>query len=341
MKIRKMRILHAPYNIAAQSSVLSRAQRKLGAKSDVLVWNQNMFNYECDFNLNLNKKREITKIFLKILTFFRVVFKYNIFHFSYGESLWPYNLDLPIYRLLGKKIVMGYYGSDVIQTDIVQRYTLWTDQDIKNIYPRANDNAKRAKLQKISSLVDQTTISDYSLLPYSPKSKVTRIAINIEGFPYVGAKAHHGKIKIIHAPSNRDVKGTKFILAAVERLKKEKYPIEFILVENKPNTEAIKIYRGADIVIDEVKQGPYGVLALECMALGKPVLCYRNRHFAHYYKNLPVVSTNPENIYQKLVELIKNPKRREILGRKGRQYVEENHDSIIIAEKLIRLYGRL
>lgn len=336
-----MRILHAPANIAGQATEISRAQRKLGYKSDVLIFNQNKFGYKCDYDLKLNQKRRFSRYFTQINNYFFCLMNYDVFHFHFGVSLMPFGLDLPLYRLFGKKVVMQYWGSDVLQTDLARKYTLFDDQVFNNVYPKIDNEKKRKKLVWIARQVDCTIVGDYSLSIYAPEAKVVRQAINLDDLPFVGVDYLRKRINIVHAPSNRDIKGTKYIIAAIDRLKKEKYQINFILVENKSHDEAINIYRKADIVVDDVLQGPYGILAIESMALGKPVLCYIHPTFKGKYKNLPIINTSKEQVYNNLVGLIKNPKLRHELGINGRKYVEENHDSLKIAKQLIKLYKEL
>ncbi len=50
--------------------------------------------------------------------------------------------------------------------------------------------------------------------------------------------------------------------------------IRFEIIENKPNKEAIEIYKKADIVIDQVLVGWYGAFAVEVMKMGKPVAVF-------------------------------------------------------------------
>ena len=77
---------------------------------------------------------------------------------------------------------------------------------------------------------------------------------------------------MLHAPSRRIVKGTKYILDAVEELKSEGLKFDFKMVEGMKNSDAKELYRTADIVVDQLRIGWYGVLAVEAMALGKPVI---------------------------------------------------------------------
>ncbi len=334
-----MRILHSPYNIAGQATAISRAQRALGVQSDVLVRNKNGFNYDCDINLALNGMSKTGKSFAIIKSFITCFLKYDVFHFHFGKSFFPFNLDLPILRLLGKETLMHYWGSDIIQTDVAKKYTMFSKKDLEEIYLGINNNNKRIRIGLINKLVDKSIVGDYSLLSFSPHSTVIRQAIDLSKLPFIGCNSKNKTIRIIHAPSKRKLKGTKYILKTIERLKKDGYSIDFVLVENMPNQEAIEIYKTADIVVDDLLQGPYGILAIECMALGKPVIDYV-RDYSNY-KNLPIVSANPENVYEKIKMLIENHNLRIELGKKGRKYVEENHDSRKIAENLIQIYKEL
>ncbi|MCL0075567.1 glycosyltransferase [Dehalococcoidia bacterium] len=336
-----MRILHV-HEVAGQASLISRAQRDLGVKSDVLVFNEHPFNYKYDICLNINKKSSIIRIISSLgINFVKCLFKYDVFHFHFGGSLLPYNIDLPILKLFRKRIIMHYWGSDIRQLDIAVDYTHFNMNELKDIYPNANDDQKRQQIKKINKYVDVSIVGDYSLLPYSPNSIVIKQAIDLKKFDFVGCEAKNKNIKFVHAPSNRKIKGTKYILPVIERLRKEGYNIDFLLIENKTNEEASEIYKEADIVIDQLLGESHGIFAIECMALGKPVLCRINENFIKYYKDLPILSTNPDNLYRNLKLLIENPNLRRELGEKGRKYVEEVHDSKKIAKRLLELYKSL
>jgi len=336
-----MRILHAPKNIAGQASMISRAQRRRGLTSDVLVFDQNRYNFDCDINIRLSKYPGLLRPLVKLYYFLRVVRNYDLFHFHYGTSLLPKNLDLYFFavfgRYVGKRTIMEYWGSDVIQSDLAKQFTLIPEVTLRAISPSL-DAKKRKRIGRINSLVDQSIVGDYSLLPFSPGSLVVRQALNHKSIPYVGAGTNERPIKVVHAPTNRDIKGTSHILSAIEVLKAEGLPLELILVENRTHDDAMKIYETAEIVVDDVLQGPYGIFAMECMAIGKPVLGRIDPQLAHYYPGLPIVSTTPDNLEANLRSLAVDSEKRRKLGEQGREYVENNHDADIIAGQLVELY---
>ncbi len=334
-----MRVLHTPENIAGQASIIAKAQREYGIVADVLVFNQNKFNYNCD--IDLSGKSKGIRYFIRTLNFIKCLFKYDIFHFHFGNSLLPYNVDLPLLKLFGKKIVMHYWGDDVRQSDIAINYVYFkTLEELQKIYPKKNDNIIRKNIKKVLKYINISIVGDYSLLSYSPKSIVIKQAIDLSDFPFVGCRSDTGRLKIVHSPSDRIIKGTKYVLEAIEKLKKE-YIFDFILVENISNKEASEIYKAADIIIDQLLFESHGVLAVECMALGKPVLCRIDEKIMKYYNGIPVLNTNPENLYDNLKLLLENPELRIELGKRGRKYVKEVHDSKKIAQQLIHIYEGL
>ena len=59
------------------------------------------------------------------------------------------------------------------------------------------------------------------------------------------------------------------MVAAVEAL-----DADLDLVEGLRHDEAFERYKAADIVVDQLNAGWYGLFAIECMALGKPVVTF-------------------------------------------------------------------
>ena len=64
-------------------------------------------------------------------------------------------------------------------------------------------------------------------------------------------------------------KGTDHVLETCEGL-----DVELRIVEGLHHDDALARYRDADIVVDQLNAGWYGLFAIECMALGKPVVTY-------------------------------------------------------------------
>lgn len=151
-------------------------------------------------------------------------------------------------------------------------------------------------------------------------------------------------LRVVHAPNHRQFKGTRHIEAAIAQLQSENVAIELVLVERLPNEEALKVYRSADLVIDQVLIGFHGYFALEAMALGKPVMCFiRDRQ--RYLLNpdeCPIIDVSLDTLVATL-RLWALGDRRDLheRGRASRRYVEQNYSKDAFASRLAAAYKKL
>ena len=81
---------------------------------------------------------------------------------------------------------------------------------------------------------------------------------------------------IAHAPTNRSVKGTEDAVAAVGQLRDEGVNVELDLIEGVSRADAMERITRADVLVDQLHIGWYGGVAVEGMALGRPVVCFIN-----------------------------------------------------------------
>lgn len=333
----ELKILHVPLDVSGQMGTLSRAQQKLGSYSRSCNYINDLYKYRCDESLNLEQLNNVFQKSFRINKFFiEAISKFSVFHFHFGESMLPWHFDLPILKFLGKKMVMHYWGSDVRQLSIARR---------KNKYVRVKlDNEKHIinRIKHIAKYIKTAIVEDYELIEYIHdyfnRVAVIRQAVDLEKFIPIFPSKDCIKPIIVHAPTDSNLKGTEYVIAAIDKLKGE-YPLEFILIQGISHEQATSIYKKADIIIDQLLIGSYGIFATEAMALGKPVICYiRDDLKSTYPEDLPIVSANPDNIYEELKILVGNPELRENLGFRGRNYVEKYHDSLLIARQLLDLY---
>jgi hypothetical protein len=91
--------------------------------------------------------------------------------------------------------------------------------------------------------------------------------------------------------------------------------------------KAFEIYKTADIIVDQILIGTYGVFAIESMAMGKPVITYISDEMKEKLPSeLPIVSGSVQSVESVLEELIKDGVLRREKGIAGRKYVEDYHD---------------
>ena len=152
-------------------------------------------------------------------------------------------------------------------------------------------------------------------------------------------KQRKEKPKVLHAPSNRKAKGTRYILSAFEKLKKEGVGFEVVLLENVPNEKAVEIYSDSDIIIDQLIFPGTGKFSTEGLAAGKVVMSHMN--YKGYPQNnpedCPIIDVNSDSIYQELKNIISDYDKRDKLASLGRDYVCKYLDLKIFCQTVLDL----
>ena len=137
-----MRILHVPTDVGNHGPTLSEAEKALGHKSLSVVFTQSYLGYRADVILGTTRYRH--QFILEIrrwVWLWRALKDYDVIHFNFGTSLAPAPLnksagtrgrpwirklysiygrffcqiDLPILKFFGKRIIVTYQGDDARQ----------------------------------------------------------------------------------------------------------------------------------------------------------------------------------------------------------------------------------
>jgi glycosyltransferase involved in cell wall biosynthesis len=183
-------------------------------------------------------------------------------------------------------------------------------------------------------------VGSYDAIRWVPEAHVIPPGLDLRPFTPV-PPSDSPRPLVVHAPSNREKKGTRFVIEACERL-----PVELDIVEGVPHEEARARYARADIVVDQLNAGWHGVFALEAMALGKPVVTHLKpdvveRSAEGFGARLPIVRASKDDLVEALTPLVEQPALRKELGAASRAYVEQVHDIDRIAARLLDLYRSL
>ena len=118
------------------------------------------------------------------------------------------------------------------------------------------------------------------------------------------------------------------------------------LVEGLHHDEAFERYRAADIVVDQLNAGWYGLFAIEAMALGKPVVTFLHEEAVRRTEDafgvrVPIVNATKESLREQLRPLVASADERRRVGAASRAYVERVHDLERATDRLLDLYARL
>ena len=178
--------------------------------------------------------------------------------------------------------------------------------------------------------------------PYFEKVFIFRQPINTKKiFPQYPSKENNFPT-ILHTPTDIKTKGTKYVINAINNLKKKGLSFEFKLKRNMTQEETQNEISKCDIYIDELLGGGYGVTAIESMAHGKPTLTWIADYILERLpEDFPIVVVNKDTLENKLANLILDSSQRNSIGIKSRKFVEENHDLEIVTNELINIYNEI
>lgn len=152
------------------------------------------------------------------------------------------------------------------------------------------------------------------------------------------------KIVIMHGVSRPFEKGSYIIISALERIS-EDFPdeVDIRIVRNLPLKEYLKVVHDANVIVDQCYGLSNGMNTIESLSMGKVVLSGNIKEYHKAYTDLdcPVLNIEPnsEHIYNTLKELITNRGFIKELSTKSRAFAETIHDSKVVAQKYLELFG--
>lgn len=308
-----LRVTHCPVNTAGVPWQNVQALRTRGLDARLVVFERGRLHPEADWSLERHGSF-VRRQAQQWRAFARLAPSTDVFHFYFGLTLVPKSLQFPLLRMLRKKSVYHFLGSD-----------------IRGKTPEQLAYAQRAGARIVGS---------YDALRWVPDAFVIPPGLDLS--PYIPAPpSDRARPLVVHAPSHRGKKGTEDVIAICAGL-----PVDLEIVEGLHHDEARERYRAADIVIDQLNAGWYGLFAIEAMALGKPVVTFLHEEAVRrteksFGVRVPIVSATRETLAARLRPLIDSPEERRRIGAAGRAYVEQVHDIELIADRLLDVYARL
>lgn len=337
MDAQSIRVIHGMSEVAGQGINSVKGLRHEGVFADMAVWRKNSAIYDIDIDLKIGKNKGLYLWYAAKMIWFawQAWHRYNVLHSHYRYSLLPFGFDLKHNRRLNMKIFVEFHGTELrgIYHNIRYKYLGYYNEDI-------NKSRRKQEINKLLKYADGVILHDVELKQHLPSNMentiyIVPLRIDIDRFTPIYSTQNQKPV-IVHAPSNRKVKGTNQIL---RELQKVKIDFELVLVEGMTHREALEIYKRADIIIDQISVGTYGVFALEGMALGKPVITYIDDSFREAFPDeLPIVSAEFCDLAEKVTDLIVDPEKRIRIGQKSREYVERYHDRNKVAHYLKMIY---
>ena len=339
---------------------ISRALKKMGFHSHTVVLAESSIYKREDFDIVLAPKRTYPKLIRLVFGnifvygfFIRALWFYDIFHYYFDGGVLRHTLmariELFILKLCQKKIVLLPYGSDAFVYDLISN-PVWRHALMLEYAQHGNCSKQiQQRIRRMTGYADVVVacLVHFVNLPRWDILPLTCYPVDTEQLlPKYPDVQRNKQINIAHAANHRGVKGTVFLIDAVERLKAEGFNIHLDVIERVPNAEALQRIQACDVYVDQLIFG-YAQAALEALAFGKVVVsalddneCDLFRRFS-YLNECPIVSASTKNIYDVLKSLILKQEEWGRIGQLSRQFVEKRHSFAACAQMYSAIYQRI
>jgi len=237
--------------------------------------------------------------------------EFPIVHFDGGLDFFRDARIARRWKHEGKKIVCHYMGSDL---------------RLRGIHP-IMDEISDLNLTNESDHLHLHSDIHYLYIPFDSSMFSTRTTEN-------------RRLRIIHSPSKRSMKGTSLILPIIEKLRSIR-EVDFVLVENTPHQELLRIKQQCDIAIEQIGNlggTGYGRNSLENLALGIPTITEMTQDYLSWLPENPFILADVSTLLGRLIDVVDHPELRHEKRVHGRKWVEKYHSYESVHSQLMSLY---
>ncbi len=198
----------------------------------------------------------------------------------------------------------------------------------------------RGVIPVIDELTDLNFTSELDLLHRHPNIRYLYLPFDVERFS--SSPELHDPITICHATRNRYFKGTDRIVQVCRELE-QTHGIRFILIENRPHEEVLRLKRQSDIYIDQIANvAPgYGMNSIESLSMGLACCTLMDEEYTRFMPHHPFINVNGNTLKQELIHLIEQPELIRRKGLYGREWVEKYHSLKAVGDQLYSVYHEM
>lgn len=357
---RPLRVLHLPINTCRIPENIIAAQKDIGIETRTFFTVDHLLDRRKETIQWIPWRNE--RGFLKgyprhamataryLFSFLRSVWWADIVHWQYSNRCWRTQgklrgIDFLILRLLRKPRLVQFHGSEIRDNNLCIEENPW--------FAEAFSREQFAELSKLANETQKAFGSadfffalGYGLVQYVwpehiEKTFILERAVDTESFIGESSRKNDGRIVIAHGPSEPQRKGSHYIAQAVDEISKKR-DIEYVFLTNMDHDEVINAMHSADIEVDQLLCGDFGVAAIEAMACGCVAVANVSDSLQEAYPDdLPIVFATPETIQTILLELIDDPQKRERLSLEGQAYAKKHHSIQAICADTLDVYYRI
>jgi hypothetical protein len=249
-----------------------------------------------------------------------------------------FDRDIEALRAANVTPALVFHGSEIRSPEIHRRLVAASPFQVRDDLTIRLEKSTAGMLDLVSDFDGPVFVSTKDLLDYIPHA--VWLPQVVDGATWAPQPLRLGERRLVVASTatNRRLEGAEHIDAVCKGLAEEGR-IEYRRYGNVPPEKMPGIIAAADVLIDGVSLGRYGVRSVEGMAAGRLVLGNVDRVIDKSGEIPPIVNVDPSTLGDVLTDITERPEHyREIAGQ-GPGYVRRYHDGRYSAEKLAGFLG--
>ena len=365
-----MKVMLGPVEVAGFVASLTSGLRSIGVSAESYVSVSHRFGYDLtekkqplvvrlwrslgsfratNASLSLPLKAVLLgfQFALSWLVIFRSIFIFDAYIYVFGKTFTNTRIELIFLRLLKKKIIFVYLGSDARPPYMSGGY-------VTGVSPsRAAGRVVKASKRMSKTIQFQERKADYIVNAPGTGQFHQKKFVNWFSMGVPVSEAHQSAtlddaatgraVRILHSPSKPLIKGSDEIRSVIARLQEKGYSIDFIELKGVPNSKVREELAQCDFVIDQLySDTPMAFFATEAAHYGKPAVVggYFPSFVGDYIASEdlpPSAYVMPDKLEEAVARLIDDSRYRIELGQAARKFVRDRWDSRLVAERYLRL----
>lgn len=237
--------------------------------------------------------------------------------------------EAEMYRQLGVRAAVVFHGSDARdprRSIELSEHSFFTEAD-PEWTRRLGEQAQRNR-SAVASAGLPTFVTTPDMLQHVEGSVLLPITVSPARWAASDVPLRRAVPRVLHRPSasTTATKGTRHIARALETLER-RGKIETIRSGVIAHDEMPALLHSADIVIDQIQTGAYGVIAIEAMAAGRVVVSSVSEHTRSVMGDaVPMFDANPATLPAVLDNVLSDRERAREVAASGPAFVDRWHD---------------
>ena len=334
---KKYRLLVGPVNYAGQGYRWSRALEESGEVSarNFVHTENNVLKYDADYLVTWRTaehsrawQRSMVEAIARDYTHVLIEACYPVLGGMYSGDM---RRQVALMQDAGVKVGIVGHGTDVRLPSTHMEADPWSYFHNDVWVPAALLEPVVAKnLRFISDMDVPTFVSTAGLLIDVPKAHFLGVIVDPQKWANDTPVLTRDRIKVVHAPTNPNLKGTIDVAPIARRLHDEGV-IEYVEITGIPNDRMPAVFADADVVLDQFRTGDYGVGACETMASGRIVLAHVTEQVRAEVARaarmpLPIPETTIDTVEEVLRDVAARREHYRALAADGPEFVRRLHN---------------